>query len=1449
LDFRPLRFLGWKDAARRGPDVLKHFLRLARRPNQIGDSGLGLIRSANQGFPTTHPPFVGVQLRQSLPAGLLPSAVVTADLNGDGKLDWIVANAGDDTLYVYFGNGNGSSQPPVIIPLTPGQVPLSIAVADINGDGKLDIAVADTEFGIIGILYGNGDGTFQPEQIVGTLPTSALSIAIADVNGDKKLDLIVGIAGAKGTPAPGRFATLLNTGGGNFGPPIYATNNFGFDFSNGEELSIADVNNDGKLDVLVTGNDTAGGEAQIFLGNGDGTFTEGELVGRPILNLLFRSLTNAVIADVNKDGCPDVVGTDTLAEAVIFLGNCTSAFDHSTTPPVYGMGDFPFGLAVADLDGDGFPDLIIGGIQRPLDTTGYASGNTVGVRLNDGHGHFGPLRLYRGDPGIFALTVGDLAGNGRPEIITANQDANTITVYLNNGLADFGQPAGGYDGEEEGVGLGPINSPDSVVTPTDFDGDGIPDLALIEFPDSTTNLLQAAILLGQGNGKFAPPVKTPMFNGKYQIADFVFADFRKTGQKDFVGLAFDDTGFCNPPQLLYAKNAGAGHLATPVPITFPVVNACFAVGVIGVGDFNHDGKLDFVLATLTGNSASDWQLTVYLGNGDGTFQAPVQSTVGHTGTINGFPHGIFVEDANGDNKMDILVYVTTNDFGSGVSGKDLFEFLGNGDGTFQPPIDVLQNLDFMTMSDLNHDGRLDVIQIETTGQWGETPAIVSVHMGLPNGSFGPATSYAQFTSPFNTFIGNNVTLISTGPYIGDFNGDGNTDVALFQIPFQGISPFVQFLLGNGDGTFTPTFLKYDMGIEKPPDIVVPNALGDGRTAFLQTPNYPASFHLLPTIPAPLFQVRVVETPVLSNHDSLVLTLNVASATDTTVFLTASDPGVLFPGFAVVPSGALSAIVPFTVSGSLLPNHWFTITAQEGATSAAIYDYVPDPSAPNPFSLIVGGGFVPPSFAIIAVPGDTTLWGAGITSGGSAATSTFQVSCSNLPPGISCADFSSQTIDVAANNEGSVTFSIPTSTSTPPGSYVFTVTATDGSITLNSTPTLLVSDFTMSASPQSVSVDPTSLASYDLTFGALFGFNQMIHLTCSGLPAGANCQTQNFYFVGTGEGVGINLSNVAPGTYNVMFTGTIGPLTHSATVQLTVVSRPAITVSQQSFSFSPILIGTTSQQTLKITNSGTSPLNINGFTVTPLNVLGGTFSVPNNCSSAIAPGGSCTLTITFNASNTVSPASANLAINSNVTATVPPVSLNAQTFDFLVGISVGGSPSVTISAGQTATYSLAATATGLVGNILVTLACNGAPSEAQCSPSSSQISVSGSSPASFNAIVTTTAATTVFRPPSGPGVPTVFHAFELSSLLLFFCALLFLLGITRRTRAVLLRRAMPVWIVLCFAALASTGCGGGGGVTGPPVIHDPGTPHGSFTLTVTATSSGSSRTTQLTLTVQ
>jgi hypothetical protein len=122
--------------------------------------------------------------------GQTPFAIVAADFNGDGKLDLAVTDATENAVFVLLGNGDGTFQPPITIPV--GNAPDAIVAGDFNNDGKLDLATANSGDNTVTLLLGNGDGTFTQAAdspfAVGKIP---VGIVAADFNGDGKLDLAV----------------------------------------------------------------------------------------------------------------------------------------------------------------------------------------------------------------------------------------------------------------------------------------------------------------------------------------------------------------------------------------------------------------------------------------------------------------------------------------------------------------------------------------------------------------------------------------------------------------------------------------------------------------------------------------------------------------------------------------------------------------------------------------------------------------------------------------------------------------------------------------------------------------------------------------------------------------------------------------------------------------------------------------------------------------------------------------------------------------------------------------------------------------------------------------------------------------------------------------------------------------------------------------------------------
>ncbi len=347
-----------------------------------------------------------------------PGQVAVADLNGDAKPDVVMANYHISAVDVLMGNGDGTLQPAVSY-FPGGQFPVAIAIADVNGDGKPDLIVVDQcstgceDDAVVSVLLGNGDGTFQSAVAYDSGGTTADSVAVADVNHDGKLDLIVSNYGT------GTVGVLLGNGDGTFQPVV----DYGAGAYFATWLAVADVNGDGNPDLLVT---IANGTVAVLLGNGDGTFKEAVAYSSGGSTPTFVAVT-----DVNGDDKPDLVvansGSNTVA---VLYGDGDGTFQLAVVYDSGGQG--PNGLAVADVNGDNKLDLVVAN----------SGSNTVGVLLGNGNGAFQTALTYStAGNGGQAVVVADLNRDGKPDLVVGNPcDFNDpecsygiVGVLLNDG--------------------------------------------------------------------------------------------------------------------------------------------------------------------------------------------------------------------------------------------------------------------------------------------------------------------------------------------------------------------------------------------------------------------------------------------------------------------------------------------------------------------------------------------------------------------------------------------------------------------------------------------------------------------------------------------------------------------------------------------------------------------------------------------------------------------------------------------------------------------------------------------------------------------------------------------------------------------------------------------------------------------------------------------------------
>ena len=401
---------------------------------------------------------------------------------------------------------------------------IEAAVADVNGDGKLDLVVTGGELeGSVGVLLGNGDGTFQPVVTYSTAGYYPVAVLVADVNGDGKPDLLVANANSLAKYSYGSVAVLLGNGNGTFQTAqTYATVP-----SMGSALAVADLNGDGKLDLIVdtgclSGDCSNGGDGgvAVLLGNGNGTFQAAQLYDSGGLDPF-----SVVVADVNGDGIADLV-TGNLGPVFngdgsvgVLLGNGDGTFKATVTYD--SGGGLTNSLVVADLNRDGKPDLVTASITFEGQDSGY-----VGVLLNNGDGTFKTPAVY-GSGGLWpsALVVVDLSSRGIPDLVTANYGSQTLGVLLGNGDGTF-YSGGSYS--TGGIGL-----EYSYLAAADINGDGNPDILVTNNSCSSFCLSTVGVLLGTGNTTLQP-VQT--FGTGGGISSVTVADLTGNSKPDVIAL-------------------------------------------------------------------------------------------------------------------------------------------------------------------------------------------------------------------------------------------------------------------------------------------------------------------------------------------------------------------------------------------------------------------------------------------------------------------------------------------------------------------------------------------------------------------------------------------------------------------------------------------------------------------------------------------------------------------------------------------------------------------------------------------------------------------------------------------------------------------------------------------------------------------------------------------------
>ncbi|MGB9455823.1 MAG: FG-GAP-like repeat-containing protein [Bryobacteraceae bacterium] len=635
-----------------------------------------------------------------------------------------------------------------------GEVFYTLALADVNGDGKADlIAITQipngttTDEGTPGIwvFFGNGDGTFQPGKRQALNVTAYMygttSFAVGDLNNDGKLDLVISLL------ADLTIVVALGNGDGTFTELPQPDQ---FNYANGP-VALADLNGDGKLDLILAPSlvyQYVDAGVNVALGNGDGTFLPATYFDA--LNV--PGYATVAVGDINGDGIPDIV----TAGGTILFGDGNGGFPTREDYIIDGSGS----VMLADFDGDGKMDIIVG-TGNPTFLSGIGKPTypfiipTAAVLFGQGEATFLAAPVVR--TGVNPLiAAADFDGDGIPDMAVADAFGN-LTILKGKGNGEF-SPVFVYNS--------PANVFPSTLAVADFNRDGKPDVAMFV---ANSDVL---VFLGKGDGTFAAPLVVP-----FPAATYYGPGSDYLGVVDLNGDGIPDLVVSAGGAVWTALGKGDGTFTAPVlsPISLtaqnPVLGPGYYLGPYGplaFGDFNGDGKVDIVVATT--GPPGQCGITLLLGKGDGTF-------VQGSSTALLVPKAEFFEslssivavDLNRDGRLDLAATVAGE-----INSLGTATLIGNGDGTFQTPTVLPVNATSVAAADMNGDGIPDLVLSGAPSPYTEYPTVIL--FGNGDGTFQPATQISSNAS------GNLL--------VADFNGDGSPDVAV-AIPYaNGVATFL-----------------------------------------------------------------------------------------------------------------------------------------------------------------------------------------------------------------------------------------------------------------------------------------------------------------------------------------------------------------------------------------------------------------------------------------------------------------------------------------------------------------------------------------------------------------------------------------------------------------------------------------------------------------------------------
>jgi gliding motility-associated-like protein len=957
--------------------------------------------------------------------GTYPWNVAVGDIDGDGKPDMVIINNGGASVSVYRNTSNSGSITSGSfsekVDFTTGGGPYGVTLQDIDGDGKLDLALVNSSN--VSIFRNTSTpGSITASSFAGRVDFpagSSMSVDFSDIDGDGKPDMVFqnGIIGTfsvcrnistPGSIVEGSFETKVD----------FATGN------NPQDVGIADIDGDGKPDI-VTVNNTSNTVSVFRNTSISGSINSGSFAAKVDFTT-GSGPRNVIFGDIDDDGKPDMVVVNNDGQSVsVFRNTSTSGSINSGSfaeKVDFTTGTSPNGISIGDVNGDGRPDLII---------TNYGS-NTVSVLKNTSTSgsittsSFATKVDLTTGSGPIGIAIADVNGDGRPDLAIVNTGSNTVSV-IQNIMSDSYPPAitsftptSGPIGTEVTitgtnfdatpanniVWFGAVKAIVTAVTATqltvtvptgstyqpitvtvngltaysskpfnvtfpsshvidasafaakmdfasgtapwfsaigDIDGDGKPDFVIGNPNSNMVSVYRNTSSSGSVTaGSFATKVD---FTTGSSPNDIVIGDIDGDGRLDVVVTNQNSNSISVFRNISTPGSITSGSFANKVDFT--TGNSPY---YIAIGDIDGDGKPDLAVTNWAGNTVSVFRNTSTSGSiNSGSFATKVDFTIGT------YPSGVGIGDIDGDGKPDLVVNIVSNNTVSilrntSTSGSiTTGSFAANVDfpiGT--GPLDVV-------IGDLDSDGKPDLAITNSSSNSVSVLRNTSTSGSITAGSFAARVDFTTGTSPW-------------GVAIGDIDGDGKQDLVVAGFSTMAVSIFRN--TGSSGSITSGSFAtKVDFITGSDPlSVALGDLDGDGKPDLLATNSYNNTISVLrntisTTVPAPPVITSFTPTSgpigdtvtITGTNFSITVANNIVwfgAVQATVTAATSTSLSVLVPTGATYQPITVTNVTTGLTAYSNAPFN-VTFTSSHVIDVSAFTSKIDFPSGTNPWSVAIG----------------------------------------------------------------------------------------------------------------------------------------------------------------------------------------------------------------------------------------------------------------------------------------------------------------------------------------------------------------------------------------------------------------------------------------------------------------------------------------------------------------